>query len=64
MVIYVVYCENCKTNEKLCETAFISEGKAIEYVNKKSREYNYIDWCYCYEAVTLRDVPDKDVGKK
>ena len=60
MVIYVVYCENCKTNEKINEVAFLSETKAIEYVNRKSNEYKYIEWYYDYAAI---HVPDTDVGE-
>ena len=63
MVIYIVYCENCKTNEKINEIAFRDETDAIEYVNRKSNEYKYVDWYYDYTAIQLQDVPDTDVGE-
>ena len=53
--IFVVYCENCITNEKYIEVAFVSEENAIEYVNRKSREYQYIEWKYDYDSVRLQD---------
>lgn len=62
--IYVVFCENCKTNEKYLETAFKSEEDAIDYVNRKSNEYRYIEWYYDYEVVGPRDVTDNNIRKK
>lgn len=53
--IYVVYCENCRTNEKLNEIAFVSEENAIDYINCKSREHQYIEWIYDYDVVRFQE---------
>lgn len=62
MCVYVVYCENCKTNERHNETAFEKEENAINYINHKSNMM-YSDWYYDYEAIKIQDVPDINVGK-